>query len=169
MAKNLELKAALTSQAKANQIARTLGAKYQGTLSQIDTYFKVNVGRFKLREINGKQFELIFYKRPDSRGTRYSDYFIVPLKEPEAAKALFRSLSGVWAVVRKERTLYLYENARIHIDSVKGLGSFVEFEVVVNRGKKQAREMMQSLVGHFGIEKKSLLAGSYSDMIRHKK
>ncbi len=61
------------------------------------------------------------------------------------------------------------ENSRIHIDSVKGLGEFVEFEVVVNRGKAQARKLMQSLMRVFEIETKSLIAGSYSDMPLRKK
>jgi adenylate cyclase, class 2 len=169
MPKNLEIKAVYDSPAKAKRISRGLGARYQGTLHQIDTYFKVRSGRLKLREINGKKFELIYYRRPDAHGTRYSDYIIVSLEEPSAAKALFHSLSDVMAVVRKERTLFLYENARIHIDSVKELGSFVEFEVVVNRGKKQARKLMQSLLKIFEIENESLIAGSYSDMILKKK
>jgi predicted adenylyl cyclase CyaB len=166
MPQNLEIKCAYQSLAKARGIARRIGASSKGTLRQIDTYFKVKSGRLKLREINGRQFELIYYHRPNAKSSRYSHYTIIRLEEPSAAKSLFHSLLGVSVVVRKKRALFLYKNARIHIDSVERLGTFMEFEVVVNRGKRQARELMQFLMKEFGIEQKMLLGGSYSDLIR---
>ncbi len=166
MPQNLEIKCAYHSLARARRIARRIGASSRGTLRQVDTYFKANSGRLKLREINERQFELIYYHRPDARSSRYSDYTIVSLIEADAAKSLFRSLLGVSVVVRKRRALFLYKNARIHIDSVEGLGTFLEFEVVVKYGKRQARDLMQFLMKEFGINRKMLLAGSYSDLIR---
>ena len=166
MPQNLEIKCTYTSLAKAKSIARRIGAISKGTLRQIDTYFNVESGRLKLREINGKQFELIYYHRPNAKSSRYSDYTIIKLEDPRAAKSLFRSLFGVSVVVRKNRGLFLYKNARIHIDSVERLGTFMEFEVIVTRGKRQARELMQLLTKEFGISQKMLLGGSYSDLIR---
>lgn len=166
MPQNLEIKCVYKSLARARDIARRIGASSKGTLRQIDTYFKVKSGRLKLREINGQQFELIYYYRPDARSSRYSHCTIVRLEEPSAAKSLFRSLLGVSVIVRKKRTLFLYKNARIHIDSVERLGTFIEFEVVVKRGKKQARDLMQFLMKEFGVNQKMLLGGSYSDLIR---
>jgi len=168
MPKNLELKSLCASLPRAKRIARALGAVHQGTLRQVDTYFSVRSGRLKLREIDGEKFELIYYERVNAKKSRYSDYRIVPLTEPRSARDLFRVLFGISVVVRKKRTLFLYQNARIHIDSVERLGSFIEFEVVVNRGKKQARAMMQFLRKEFGIDRTSLVGGSYSDMLRRK-
>ena len=168
MPKNLELKSAYDSLAKAKRIARAMGAVHKGTLRQVDTYFNVRSGRLKLREIDGGEFELIYYKRANRKTSRYSDYRIVPLTEPRAARDLFRLLFGISVVVRKKRTLFLYQNARIHIDSVERLGTFIEFEVVVNRGRKQARALMQFLRKEFRIHPISLVGGSYSDMLRRK-
>lgn len=147
-------------------MAHSIAASSKGTLSQTDTYFNVKSGRLKLREIDAEKFELIYYHRPNSRSTRYSEYTIIPVQDPRPVKALLRSLLGISVVVRKKRRLFLIKNARIHIDTVSGLGVFLEFEVVVKKGKRQAADLMRFLMEKFDIEKKALLGGSYSDMIR---
>jgi predicted adenylyl cyclase CyaB len=166
MPQNLEIKCTYPSLARAKKIAHSIGASPKGSMRQIDTYFKVKSGRLKLREIDCRQFELIYYRRPNARSSRYSNYTIVRLEEPQAAKSLFKSLFGVSVVVRKKRGLFLYKNARIHVDSVEALGTFLEFEVVVNQGKSQARKLMQFLMKEFEIERKMLLSESYSDLVR---
>ena len=149
----------------ATTISGRLGAERQGTLKQIDTYFKVAKGRLKIREINGTESELIFYRREDLKGTRYSDYSIVPLEEAEPMKEVCRKIFGVRVVVKKKRLLFLYQNARIHVDEVDRLGTFVEFEVIVNRGRNQARRLMSFLVAEFEITAGAMIGKSYSDLI----
>ena len=166
MPQNLEIKCAYQSLAKARSTARRIGASSKGTLRQIDTYFKVKSGRLKLREIDGRRFELIYYQRPNVRSSRYSEYAILNLEEPNSMKWLFRSILGVAVIVRKKRSLFLYKNARIHVDSVERLGTFIEFEVLVKHGKRQARDLMRYLMREFGIDQKMLVGGSYSDLIR---
>ena len=119
----------------------------------------------KLREIDEKQLELIYYRRQNARGSRYSDYTVLELQKKEAAKRVLNSLFETMVVVKKKRDLYLYKNSRIHIDSVAGLGEFVEFEVLVVRGKRQAQQLMSVLRSKFGIDSSSMIAGSYSDML----
>ena len=41
---------------------------------------------------------------------------------------------GIRTVVRKQRTVYLHKNVRIHLDAVDGLGTFLEFEAVMPDG-----------------------------------
>ena len=165
MPTNLEIKATYPSLARARKISKTLGARFSGTLKQTDTYFKVRQGRLKLREIDEKQLELIYYRRQNARGSRYSDYTVLELQKKEAAKRVLNSLFETMVVVKKKRDLYLYKNSRIHIDSVAGLGEFVEFEVLVVRGKRQAQQLMSVLRSKFGIDSSSMIAGSYSDML----
>ena len=57
-----------------------------------------------------------------------------------------------------------YRNARIHLDTVDGLGCFVEIEVVVTEGMPQARALMRELRSALAISAKDLLAGSYSSI-----
>jgi predicted adenylyl cyclase CyaB len=163
---NLEVKAKYPSLAKARTIAGTLGARFGGTLKQTDTYLKVRQGRLKLREINRKKLELIYYRRDNVRRNRYSNYTVLELQKKAEAKKVLSSLFETTVVVKKKRELYLYKNSRIHIDFVAGLGGFVEFEVLVVRGKRQAQQLMSFLWSKFGIESSSVIAGSYSDMIR---
>ena len=122
----------------------------------------------KLREIDGSGSELIYYKRSDRKGTRYSKYVVVPLSSADPLKRLFHLLFGELGVVRKARTLYIYRNARIHLDRVRSVGSFIEFEVLMKKGKRQAQTMMLFLRREFGIERDSIVAGSYSDLIWNK-
>jgi len=48
---------------------------------------------------------------------------------------------------------------------VSGLGTFIEFEVLVRHGKRQARRIMDFLILEFGISKHTTIAGSYSDLL----
>jgi adenylate cyclase, class 2 len=166
MPTNLEIKAKYPSLAQAREISRTLGARFGGMLNQTDTYFRVKQGRLKLREINDRGLELIHYRRKNTLGSRYSDYTVLELKKKEAAKRVLKSLFDTLVIVKKKRELFLYKNSRIHIDSVVGLGGFIEFEVLVTRGKKQANQLMLFLKREFGIDSSNLIAGSYSDMLR---
>ncbi len=165
MRKNLELKAAYPSLKVARTVCKRLGAAHQGTLRQIDTYFNIAHGRMKLREINGTLSELIYYQRENLKGTRYSDYVIIPLKKSEPMKEVCRKILGVKVVVKKKRSLFLYQNARIHVDEVNWLGTFVEFEVIVDRGRIQARRLMSFLTAEFEIAADAIIGESYSDLI----
>ncbi len=169
MPTNLELKAKVSNLADAGRIARTIGAKKHSVLIQTDTYFNVPNGRLKLREINARKFELIYYFRANKSGDRYSDYTIVPLSEPRILKRILTKLFGQKVVVRKRRLLYRFNNARIHLDRVKGLGFFIEFEILVTKGKAQAESFMLTLRKEFSISPAQVVAGSYSDLLFQKR
>lgn len=168
MPRNLELKAHIDSVKTMENIACSLGARSAGVLRQTDTYFAVQNGRLKLREFGKGHAELIFYRRPNKKGGRVSEYSVIPLKSSDAMKRLLGRLYHVAEVVRKKRTLYLYKNARIHLDKVERLGEFIEFEVIVSRGMKQARELFEFLKGEFGIGDRTI-AGSYSDLMKRRR
>lgn len=168
MAQNLELKARCRSLTEAERIAYSLGARAAGVLHQVDTYFSVPTGRLKLREIRGRRSELIFYDRPstDVRSGRWSSYVVFPVR---ATGPLRSTLNDAWSMrvtVRKKRRLYLLENARIHLDSVEGLGSFIEFEVMLTKGRKQAAALYRRLRDGFGIKRSDVIGGSYADLLR---
>lgn len=165
MPRNLELKATFPSIVEAVRIADRLGARRRGTLRQTDTYFLVGSDRLKLREIRGDHAELISYRRPNKSSTRYSEYTVERVSDPSRMKRLFSRLFGIRVVVVKRRILFIYKNARIHIDSVAGLGNYIEFEVLVLHGAKQAETLMVFLRNEFGIGRNSLIGGSYSDIL----
>jgi predicted adenylyl cyclase CyaB len=165
MPQNLELKARILSMSDAVQAARNLNIHLKGILHQRDVYYNVPHGRLKLRIINAVKGEMIYYNRPDKEGRRYSDYFIIPVSNPKTANEFFKAALGQKVVVDKRRQLFLYKNGRIHLDIVQGLGSFIEFEVLVKYGKTQARILMEFLSRHFKIKRSSTIAVSYSDLV----
>jgi predicted adenylyl cyclase CyaB len=165
MPQNLELKARISSMSEAVRAARSLHMRSKGILHQRDVYYNVPHGRLKLRIINTCAAELIYYNRPDKKGHRYSDYCILPVSNPKLFNALCTAAFGQKVVVEKKRRLYLYKNARIHLDDVRELGAFIEFEVLVKYGKQQAQTLLKFLLEHFGINHSATIAGSYSDLL----
>ncbi len=59
---NIEIKAKSNNQDMIRKILQSKNADFKGVDHQIDTYFKVNVGRLKLREGNIEN-SLIHYQR----------------------------------------------------------------------------------------------------------
>jgi len=125
MPQNLELKARISSMPEAVHAAKDLRLRSQKILHQRDVYYHVLHGRLKLRTINTCAAELIFYNRPDKKDCRYSNYFVLPVSNPKLTNSLCATAFGQKVVVEKKRRLYLYKNARIHLDDVCGLGTFI--------------------------------------------
>lgn len=165
--RNIEIKARLNDPDGAERIAMHLsGSDSAHVLNQEDTYYKVPVGRLKLREMDDDA-ELIYYRRGDTPGPTASYYLIVPVGSPGALKEVLEACLGVAAVVRKSRRLYLAGSVRIHIDEVEGLGSFVEFEAVLAEGASddEAFRTVRWLMSEFAIAEEDLVAMSYSDLV----
>jgi len=166
MGKNVELKARVRDLGEARKIAATMGARYVGLQEQVDTYFRVVQGRLKLRQINGLQAELIWYERADQPQARCSVYHRAPVANPETLKTVLAAALGVETVVQKRREIFLWENVRIHLDHLSGLGSFLEFEAVVqsDQDESAAHTHLAQLVQKFHILPEDLLARSYADL-----
>src|SRR4051794_17750780 len=128
--RNVELKAVDRDPAATLARASAAGAQDHGTLVQTDTYFVVAHGRLKLREQEGAPAQLIAYERPDDAGVRLSRYHLIDVADPETARTGLGATCGVRVVVAKRRRLLSWENVRIHLDEVEGLGFFVELEAV---------------------------------------
>lgn len=166
--KNIELKVKVNDFNKTIKSLKALGAKYFGVLKQKDIYFNCNLGRLKIREINNKKFELIFYQRPDKLKSRLSEYLIISLdkERSELLKDILTKAIGLKVVVVKNRKLWLFKNTRIHLDQVKKLGKFLEFETVL--GKKTKTEGMaesQEVYDSLQLDKYKKISKSYSDLV----
>jgi predicted adenylyl cyclase CyaB len=165
--RNIEVKARLSDPAAAREVAERLCGPPAAILRQTDTYFRCTHGRLKLREIEESTAELIAYQRPDVPDSKASDYLIAKASDPAGLRQTLAAALGIHCVVRKTRRLYLYQNVRIHLDDVKDLGSFLEFEAVLDdqvddlTGQRQLEELCRQ----FGVARGDLLAGSYSDML----
>ena len=168
MPTNLELKARYPSPREAQACAAALGASRSGLLIQQDTYFRIPRGRLKLREAEGETAELIYYERTEESAERWSRFTREPVTAPAGLVHVLTDAFGVLAVVRKRRELYIFRDARIHIDDVEGLGTFVEFEVTGGETPASVATMRE-LRNAFGIGEESVIKVSYSDMILEKR
>ncbi|MBU1916620.1 MAG: class IV adenylate cyclase [bacterium] len=166
---NIEIKAKYQDHDKAKSILEKLKAKFVGTDHQIDTYFNSPQGRLKLRESSLSGAQLIPYMRPAQQGPKKSDYLVISVSDALTCKRLFTELFGVAVIVDKVRDIYLIENVRVHLDTVKDLGLFFEFEAVYQDPKEEESEYtkVRALLTVFGITQDNLITGSYKELINN--
>jgi homotetrameric cytidine deaminase len=145
-----------------------LGASDEGVLEQRDTYFAGRRGRLKLREQAGSAAELIAYRRPDATEPEESAFIRARSTDAETMREALDAALGTTVVVVKRRRLFEWENVRIHLDDVGGLGTFIEVEALVgpglNDGDEAARKVAR-LRSELGIADDALVAVSYSDLL----
>jgi predicted adenylyl cyclase CyaB len=110
---------------------------------------------------------LIKYNRDEVNPDRFSNYEVIYLKSSGSEK-FFNSIFTVEAIVRKKRSLYLYNNTRVHLDTVQGLGTFMEFETLVINGIEDAKERFNFLISKFEIDTTKQIKCSYRDLILNK-
>ncbi|MGH7452891.1 MAG: class IV adenylate cyclase [bacterium] len=177
---NLEFKARLRNPAAIHHVLAKHDIPLAATLRQTDTYFQVENGRLKLREIENEKSQLIFYVRPDAAEVKRSDYLIAPVSSAAALREVLGAACGILAVVKKIRELYLLPRqlsksagakaaarSRLHLDTVDGLGKFLEIEVIVQEEEspQQAEQEARAWLQEFGIAPEDLMAGSYADLL----
>jgi len=145
------------------------GAKRVGVFHQVDTYYRVPIGRLKLREVEGKtEVQMIYYEREDIAMPKGSSVFIIAIPQPKVFKEILNRIMETKVVVDKIREIYVYEGVQIHLDKVEGSGFFVEFELVTSRDveKQKGDSLKLSLLREkLGISPQCLVKGSYSDLI----
>jgi len=165
--KLVEIKAAYDNLDKARAVLEKLEAKFLGSFKQVDTYFNVKRGRLKLREVEGaRAAQLIYYQRQNLKGPKESDVVIVETPDANEMKDIMDAVFGIKVVVEKRRDVYIYKGVRIHLDEVRDLGTFVEFEKEttsedIERDRKLLRDLMRAL----GIVEEDLIRESYSDLL----
>lgn len=167
MPRNVEIKAVVRDRPALLSRARRLwGAPRR--LQQRDMFFPCPKGRLKLRLQKPGPSYLIAYSRPDARGPKTSRYTTAAAPEPEALTACLRAALGAGPEVVKTRVLFMAGRTRVHVDSVRGLGDFLELEVVLRRGEGAAagRAEARRLMALLGVRPDDLLEGAYADLAR---
>ncbi len=164
---NVEIKARCRDPQVVRAKAVSLATECLGVDDQVDTYFATRKGRLKVRESSLSGGQLVCYLRPDQKDPKRSDYQVIPIADPMGLKKLLEELLGCLCVVKKKREILLYENVRIHLDRVDGLGDFMELEAVFDGNPseevKQQRKV-QFLMSELGIHEVDLISTSYEGM-----
>jgi homotetrameric cytidine deaminase len=165
---NVELKARDPDPDATAARCAALGAEDRGVLVQRDTYFAARHGRLKLRQSEQGGDELIAYGRPDAAEPRESAYVRATIPEAEDVREALAAALGTVVVVAKRRRLFVWENVRIHLDEVDGLGTFLELEAIVapdDNDLSVARAKVDRLRDELAITDDSLVAEGYSDLL----
>lgn len=167
MPANIEIKARVRNFDELKKRAASLSDSPVEIISQEDTFFNVPHGRLKLRVLAPDRGQLIFYQRLDQGGPKRSDYHLAETPNPDSLKRVLELAYGIRGVVKKTRYLYLAGQTRIHVDDLEGLGQFMELEVVLREGQRDAegQAIAEGLMASLGVERADLLEGAYMDLI----
>ncbi len=168
MARNIEIKAHIHQLAQVEAVAKCLSDTDVTLIEQEDIFFPCPTGRLKLRVLSSSSGQLIFYRRNNQTGPKTSTYEFVETNSPDELRSVLAAAYGEAIIVKKLRRLYLTGRTRIHIDSVEGLGNFLELEVVlrdeekdIHTGEMEARELMAAL----GVKEEDLIDVAYADLL----
>lgn len=164
---NIEIKAKTNKAARIRQYLLAHDADFKGIDQQSDTYFHSKKGRLKLRQGNIEN-NLIFYERHDQAGPKQSDFTLVRVDDADSLKAMLTAAMGVKITVLKTREIYFIQNVKFHLDTLDGLGSFVEIEAsnkYAPVSNDQLREQCSFYIREFEIKDEDLVDVSYSDML----
>lgn len=164
---NIEFKAKTVVLAELEAKLLTLNPRFVGEDHQIDTYFKVEEGRLKLREGNIEN-SLIHYNRQNVADVKQSDILLYSHAPDKALKAILTKVLGVKIVVDKLRRIYFIDNVKFHFDRIESLGTFVEVEAIDSDGSigiEKLQAQCRYYADFLGIQQADYVALSYSDLI----
>lgn len=165
---NIEIKATLRDRPGTERRLEAMGAKRMWCRTQEDTFFRVEDGWLKLREVPGREPELISYRRTtDDAGPRSSEYDVARVEDATAWKRLLSRVLPVDGRVVKERTLWVYESTRIHLDRVEDLGDFIELETVVHDlDASEARSETGRVIYALALDSSDFISVPYRDLLQ---
>jgi predicted adenylyl cyclase CyaB len=164
---NVEIKARCQDVNAVRQVLKSAGARFVGEDHQIDTYFRVERGRLKLREGNIEN-HLIFYQRSNQAGPKTSEVSLLETQPGTPLKAFLERALGSWMCVDKRREIYFVDNVKFHLDTVSNLGTFLEIEAIDMEGKwgkEYLEEQCRFWMAQLNVEIADLLSVSYSDLL----
>jgi hypothetical protein len=111
------------------------------------------------------------YERPDTKEDKISDYVFYPIEDIALFLKVFGGALKTEIVVNKTRQLYMYENARIHVDTVDELGKFIEIEVVIDENavktgtQRDPHQIMDELVKAMEIKDEDRITCGYRELL----
>jgi len=168
VARNIEIKARIDDFSALYAKIALLADGVPDIISQDDTFFVCPNGRLKLRTLAVDHGELIFYRRVDQAGPKTSFYSISETQDPDGLRETLTLAYGSAGRVIKQRTLFMVGQTRLHLDRVKDLGDFLEFEVVLEEHETEAQgiAIAEELLECLEIQRQELVDQAYVDLLR---
>lgn len=170
MARNIEIKAKVDDFSALYEKIALISDGLPDIIEQDDTFFICPHGRLKLRTLAVDRGELIFYQRPDQAGPKTSFYTLSETHDPDSLRETLTLAYGAAGRVIKQRTLFMLGQTRLHLDRVKGLGDYLEFEVVLEDSEtpEQGIAIAEDLLERLGIDRQELVDQAYVDLLNQK-
>lgn len=160
--KDFTIKAKVENWQEIELLVESLGAQRVGQDLQIDTYFKVDSGRLKLRQ--GSIENLItHYERIQENGIERTIVYRYDLNPTEEEKKILFKDQAVIGIVKKERLIFLLQPCKIHLDRL-GNQDFLEIEAIDREDKYSTEELKTfcfSLKDKLNIKDEDLLPTGY--------
>ena len=161
----IEIKSRCDDLSAVRERLEAMGAHGLHTVQQSDLYLKHPCRDFSitdeaLRIRNEGDFSVMHYKGPRiSKLSKTREEISMPIEHPERMVEILERLGfREGFVVKKSRTSYMVDECEVSLDSVEGLGDFVEVEYAGNGsdGEMVVNSLADSLGVH-GREMRSYL------------
>lgn len=148
-------------------------AEYRWTRGQLDTFFDVPTGYLKIRQDEDGQTVLVAYHRDtdvSSNSHRPSDFKLAPVADGHKMIAALGHVLPKGLTVVKQRDFWMYQNTKIHVDKIDGLGVFVELETLVGPfcSAAQAAEECKAVIKWLQLDREKPIGVPYVELLRKK-
>jgi predicted adenylyl cyclase CyaB len=168
MPKSLEFKAKCKSLEILRDTIVSKGAELIGSKDQDDMIFLVPGSKagLKLREQSPGPCQLISWERAEVKGPKSCQYLVAPVSDPEATRQVLSAVLQVHGRVIKRREVFRYKGVTVQLDSVKGLGEFIECEAPLEQmTEKRAKEVLDEIIRILEIPPQSMIDRSYVELL----
>lgn len=179
---NIEIKSRARSLPSIRNYLLQNNAQFIGTDHQVDIYFNCHQGRLKLRKGNIEN-ALIFYERENLNDAKSSKIILQKFAAQNEMENILAHAVGVLCKVTKSREIYFIENVKFHLDTILGLGEFVEIECIADNHishedqdlsrelsalQLELRKQCDFYIQELKLNRHDFISHSYSDLIIEK-
>ncbi len=170
----MEIELRVKANAHVEQNIVNIGAKLKKTSEQKDTYYKFSLDKerklvLRIREKPGKKSILTFKGSSKDKEDIAWQEWENEIENPEALVKLMLS-NGMVEVVKidKMRKSFQLENIEINIDEIKGLGTFVEAEIISENIQTGRKHLEDLFFNKLGFSKDEIITEGYVPMMLRK-
>ena len=145
-----------------------LGFIYKKEKHQIDTYYYIQKDKIYLRireDLKSDKCSFDFHEVISDLETKETE---INLSKEEADKMAY-ALKGLGykevCIIDKKRKVFQKEEIEIVLDDVKDLGSFLEIEIVKEKGSAEDIKHLKEIAQSLGLNDTALRPGGYPDFL----
>lgn len=171
----VEIKAKISDFGALKKKLQKLGAKFENPKKQLDIYFEkkdqdpgvFNIGRFIVRVRYCDRGYFLTYKELTKTRGIWKEYE-TGIENPEEMIKILESLDlKEFYHIEKERISGKISKFRFNLDKIKGLGNFMEVELISDDGER-AQEEIKNLYSKIGIRDDELERRGYGELWQEK-